>query len=128
MPSVGARLTTNTNPAGAATDGDSPASLAPADSVNDAALPVREKLYTHVPEYVFALYRQVVDSMLPTQREAYMASLLSSVPALDGKPPGDPQVNFQEYGCCFTLFFFWKISLRVVVWLWLNARTESTSL
>ena len=58
-----------------------------------------------MPEYVFALYRQVADSMLPTQREAYMASLLSSVPALDGTPPGDPQVNFQEYGCCFTLFY-----------------------
>ena len=76
-------------------------SPAPADSVSHAALPVREKLYTDVPEYVFALYRQVADSMLPTQREAYVASVFSSVPALDGKPPGDPQVNFQEYGCCF---------------------------
>ena len=35
-----------------------------------------EAIQTHVPDYVFALYWQSVGQFNPTEREAYMASLL----------------------------------------------------
>ena len=42
-------------------------------------------------------------AMQPTEREAYMASLLANVPAFDVKSDANAQVSFQEYGSCFTL-------------------------
>ena len=42
---------------------------------------VHESLQTHIPEYVFELYRQTANGLMSTDREAYLATLLTNVAA-----------------------------------------------
>jgi len=69
---------------------------------------VRESLQTHIPEYVFELYWQTANGLGPTEREAYLASLLMNVVSFEPQvvcpEQHRAQVQMQEHGCCFTLF------------------------
>ena len=64
-----------------------------------------EAIQTHVPDYVFALYWQSVGQFNPTEREAYMASLLANVAMFEQRPIAPNTVTLQENGSCFTLYY-----------------------
>ena len=69
---------------------------------------VCESLRTHIPEYVFELYRQTAPGLMSTDREAYLASLLTNVAAFESQAvcqgQNRAQIQLQEHGSCFTLF------------------------
>ena len=46
---------------------------------------VCESLRTHIPEYVFELYRQTAPGLMSTDHEAYLASLLTNVAAFESQ-------------------------------------------
>lgn len=64
-----------------------------------------EVIQTHVPDYVFALYWQSAGQFNPTEREAFMASLLTNVAMFDRQLTVPNTVTLQENGCCFTLYY-----------------------
>ena len=68
---------------------------------------VRESLQTHIPEYVLKLYRQTALGFMSTDREAYLASLLTNIAAFESKAVCPEhkraQIPLQEHDSCFKL-------------------------
>ena len=58
-----------------------------------------------MPDYAFAMYWQSANQFNPTEREAYMASLLANVAMFDRQLTVPNTVTLQEQGSCFTLYY-----------------------